>query len=54
MDYGTAMLTNVEATMHTASLIPFIIYTAVMVRVVLLFFYNADTYDSGLEINVNR
>lgn len=47
MDYGAAMLANVEATMHTAGLIPCVAYTAGLARVVLLFFYNADAFESG-------
>ncbi len=47
MDYGAAMLTNVETTMHTAGLIPCVAYTAGLARVVPLFFYNADAFESG-------
>lgn len=46
IDYGTAVFTNVEATIHTIGLIPCVAYTTGLARVVLLYFHNADTFES--------
>lgn len=41
------MLADIEATMHTASLVPRIAYTAGLARVMFIFFYNAGSFESG-------
>jgi hypothetical protein len=48
VDHGPALIANIEAPMYTIGLLLYSAHTAGLARLVLGFFVNTDSFDSGL------